>query len=103
MEKMVDLMYFGYEWETDARKLEKDFIREVEEAFPDITLNDAYDEIKGYRRSVFYSTEKEDDYLLWALCHGWFYCSFSLQTMEKGKLDKLLEKGRDVYPECYKQ
>ena len=30
----VDLVYFGYEWEDDSRKLEKEFIEEVSKAFP---------------------------------------------------------------------
>ena len=27
--KNVDLVYFGYEWEDDSRKLEKEFITEI--------------------------------------------------------------------------
>lgn len=102
----VDLVYFGYEWEDDSRKLEKEFIEEVSKAFPTAKLENAYDEIKGYRRSVFIEEEKEDDYLTYIFAHGWYGCSMTLLLMgynQKAKLDELFERVKREYPECIKQ
>lgn len=104
--KNVDLVYFGYEWEDDSRKLEKEFIEEVRKVFPIAKLENAYDDIKGYRRSVFIEEEKEDDYLTYIFAHGWYGCSMTLQLMgynDKDKLDKLFERVKREYPECIKQ
>ena len=101
----VDLVYFGYEWEDDSLKLEKEFIEEVSKAFPTAKLKNAYDEIKGYRRSVFIEEEKEDDYLTYIFAHGWYGCSMTLRLMgynDKEKLDKLFERVKREYPECIK-
>jgi len=45
---MIDLMYFGYAWEDEGPKLEKEFIELVTLAFPNVILDNAYDEIKDY-------------------------------------------------------
>lgn len=101
--KNVDLVYFGYEWEDDSRKLEKEFIEEVSTAFPDAKLEDAYDGIKGYRRSVFIEGEKEEDYLVFIIAHGWYNCSMSLQLMkDPEKVDRLIARVKQEYPECLK-
>jgi hypothetical protein len=102
MKKMLDLVYFGYCYDPESRKLEKEFIEEVEEAFPDFELQDSFDEIKGHRQSVFGDEEKKRDYQLWALCHGWFNCSLGLALLKSEELSSLVEEGRKVYPECYK-
>lgn len=103
--KNVDLVYFGYEWDVDSRKLEKEFIEEVSKAFPTAKLENTYNEIKGYRRSVFIEEEKEDDYLTYILAHGWYGCSMTLRIMgynDKEKLNKLFERVKREYPECIK-
>lgn len=101
--KNVDLVYFGYEWEDDSRKLEKEFIEEVSTAFPDAKLEDAYDEIKGYRRSVFIEEEKEEDYLMFILAHGWYNCSMSLHLMnDSEKFNRLIDRAKQEYPDCFK-
>lgn len=101
--KNVDLVYFGYEWEDDSRKLEKEFIEEVSAAFPDAKLENAYDEIKGYRRSVFIEEEKEEDYLVFIIAHGWYNCSMSLQLMKDSeKIDRLIARVKQEYPDCLK-
>ena len=102
----VDLVYFGYEWDNDSRRLEREFIEEVSKAFPTAKLKNAYDDIKGYRRSVFIEEEKEDDYLTYIFAHGWYGCSMTLQLMrynQKEKLDELFERVKREYPECVKQ
>lgn len=101
--KNVDLVYFGYEWEDDSRKLENEFIEEVSTAFPDAKLEDAYDGIKGYRRSVFIEEEKEEDYLVFIIAHGWYNCSMSLQLMKDSeKVDRLIVRVKQEYPEFLK-
>ena len=46
-----DLVYFGYDLEpkeaAEARKAEKEFMKELEERFHDVEFKDAYDSIKG--------------------------------------------------------
>lgn len=101
--KNVDLVYFGYEWDNDSRKLEKEFIEEVGTAFPDAKLEDAYDGIKGYRRSVFIEEEKEEDYLVFILAHGWYNCSMTFQLMnDSEKVDRLIARAKQEYPDCLK-
>ena len=102
--KNVDLVYFGYEWEDDSRKLEKEFIEEVSTAFPDAKLEDAYDGIKGYRRSVFIEEEKEEDYLVFIIAHGWYNCSMTLRFMNMNnseKVNRLIDRAKQEYPECF--
>lgn len=102
----VDLVYFGYEWEDGSHGLEKEFIEQVSKAFPTAKLKNAYDDIKGYRRSVFIEEEKEDDYLTYIFAHGWYGCSLTLQLMfcnEQEKFYKLYERVKREYPECIKQ
>lgn len=101
--KHIDLVYFGYTWEEDSLRLEKEFMEEVSQTFPTAKLEDAYDDIKGYRRSVFLEPEKEDDYLIFVIAHGWYWCSMSLQMMgynQESKLLELLERARKAHPEC---
>lgn len=101
----ADLVYFGYEWDNDSRRLEREFIEEVSKAFPTAKLKNAYDDIKGYRRSVFIEEEKKDDYLTFIFAHGWFGCSMTLQLMaynDKNRLNKLYERVKREYPECIK-
>lgn len=101
----VDLVYFGYEWDNDSARLEKEFIKEVGTAFPTAKLEIAYDSIKGYRRSVFIEEEKKDDYLTFIFAHGWYGCSMTLRLMginQKEKLEELFERVKREYPECFK-
>ena len=101
----MDLVYFGYTWEPESSKLEKEFIEEIKTAFPEIRLENAYDSIKGYRQSVFIEESKTDDYLVYIMAHGWFGCSFTLQLMQYNnatKLKELFERVKSEYPECLK-
>lgn len=78
----------------------------VSKAFPTAKLKNAYDDIKGRRRSVFIEEEKEDDYLTFILAHGWYGCSMTLQLMgynQKEKLGELFERVKREYPECLKR
>lgn len=101
----MDLVYFGYTWEPESSKLEKEFIEEIKTAFPEIRLENAYDSIKGYRQSVFIEESKTDDYLVYIMAHGWFGCSLTLQLMQYNnatKLKELFERVKSEYPECLK-
>ena len=99
---MTDLMYFGYEWESDSYPLQEEFIKEVKENFHDVKLEDAYDSIKGLRQSVYVDKEKEEDYFVWLFCHGWYNCSFALGVAKQEEIDRYVKKGRERYPECVK-
>lgn len=104
-ENFADLVYFGYIYEDDSHLLQKEFIEEVTKEFPEIRLKDSYDDIKGYRQSVYISEDKEEDYLVWAFCHGWLNCSMTLTMKamnDKEFMAKIFEKGKIKYPECFK-
>jgi len=101
---MMDLVYFGYEWESDSRSLEQEYIKEVKEAFPDVQLKNSYDEIKGYRQSVYLDENRKEDYLVWALAFGWFNCSMTLTLLirqDEEKALELIEKAKEKYPEKF--
>ena len=103
--KNVDLMYFGYTWEEDSQILEKIFIDEVSKKFPTVKFENAFDDIKGYRQSVFLEENLEDDYLTFILAHGWLNCSMTLQLLmynNKEKLSDLFDRVKSEYPECLK-
>lgn len=101
----MDLVYFGYAWEGDSSALEREFIEEIKTAFPEIRLENAYDDIKGHRQSVFIEESKTDDYLVYIMAHGWLNCSMTLQLMKYNnatKLKELFERVKKEYPECLK-
>ena len=101
----MDLVYFGYTWEPESSKLEREFIKEIKTAFPEIRLENAYDDIKGHRQSVFIEESKADDYLVYIMAHGWLNCSMTLQLLmydNKKKFEELFERIKKEYPECLK-
>ena len=99
----IDLLYFGYEWEEDSKKNETDFIQEFENKVPGIELRDAFDEIKGYRRSVWCETEQQkEDYFTWVLAHGWYNASLNLALMDLEDVKKYIEIVKVKYPEAIK-
>ena len=102
----MDLMYFGYEYESDSRGFEIEFKKEIKKKFKDVELKDAYDSIKGYRQEVYISKELEEDYYLWLMVNGWFEMSLNLQLMMMGKKDefkRLIELAKSKYPESFKK
>ena len=106
MEKTMDLMYFGYDYEDDSRGLEIDFKKEVKEKFDSVELKDAYDQIKGYRQEVYLPTELKEEYNIWLIANGWFKMSMNLQlTMmgEKEEFRRLIDLTKIKYPEAFKK
>jgi hypothetical protein len=106
----MDLMYFGSGWgeEAEATKFQQDFIKEVQEAFPDVVLKDAYDEIKGYRQEVHVDDDQEDNYYSFLIGRGWFEMSLIMQIvmMSKEKHDdfhKWYELAKQQYPQSFKK
>lgn len=89
---MTDLMYFGYEWESDSYHLQEMFLKEVKEKFPDIKLKDAYDSIKGFRQAVYVEKGNEEDYFVWLFCHGWYNCSFALRVSKQEEMNRYVKK-----------
>lgn len=104
--KMMDLVYFGYAYETDSKKLENEFMEEIKVKFPECDLKDAYDEIKGYRREVILPDEKKDDYYSWVFAFGWAECSLSANLMMMGddanSARKYIAMAKSQYPENFK-
>lgn len=105
---MMDIMYFGYEWDKDSRQNEIDFINEIKEKFPNVKLKNAYDSIKGYRQEVWLDDNQEDDYMAFLLGKGWFEMSMSLQidmmTKERNdQVKKWIDLTRIQYPESFKK
>lgn len=104
----MDLMYFGYEWDTNSRQYQIDFIKEVKEKFPNVKLKNAYDSIKGYRLEVWLDDNQENDYMAFLIGKGWLDFSLTLQIdmMVKEKHDKVMEwieLAKKLYPESFKK
>jgi hypothetical protein len=106
MEKTMDLIYFGYNYEEDSRGLEIDFKKEVKEKFDSVELKNAYDQIKGYRQEVYLPNELKEDYYMWLISEGWFQMSMNLQLTMQGDTEefkRLIEVTKIKYPEAFKK
>ena len=101
--EMVDLMYFGYEWDEGSKEADQEFIKEFSADFPDGKLQDAFDDIKGYRRTVYVDKAAKEDYLVWVLAKGWYGSSMTIMLMEKEDVDKLVDIIRIKYPEAIRE
>lgn len=101
----LDLLYFGYEWESDSEKLESDFITEIKERFPNVELKDAFDEIKSYRQEVYLDETEEDNYFAWLIAFGWLDASLTGQLilMDREEYLMYLELAKTQYPENFKK
>jgi hypothetical protein len=106
---MMDLIYFGrgYGDEIHAKEYQEDFIKEIKENFPDVRLEDSYDEIKGYRQSVFIDDEKKDDYMAYLIGKGWIDFSLTLQIAmmdkdEQKDAKRWFKIAKEKYPEAFK-
>ena len=102
-----DLMYFGYESDTDSKKDETDFITEIKEKFPNVELKNAYDNIKGYRQEVYLEKNESDNYWAWLIAYGWLELSLTGQLMlmskrEKDRLMKYINLAKSQYPQNFK-
>jgi len=106
MEKTMDLMYFGYDYEDDSRVLEIDFKKEVKEKFGSVELKNAYDQIKGYRQEVYLPIELKENYYMWLIAEGWFQMSMNLQLTMQGNTEefkRLIELTKIKHPEAFKK
>ena len=104
---MMDLMYFGYEWDDNSPKFESDFKEEIVKTFPDVKLIDAYDSIKGCRQEVHLPEDQEDNYLSWIIGNGWLNMSFTMQIMmmDKERVDefkRIFALAKEQYPHAFK-
>jgi hypothetical protein len=105
--KYQDLMYFGYEWDTDSKEAETVFIAEIQERFPQVELKNAYDNIKGYRREVYLEEAETDNYWAWLIAFGWLELSFGGQLMlmdkdSEERLRKYINLAKSQYPTKFK-
>jgi hypothetical protein len=103
-----DLLYFGYEFDTDSKKHETDFIAEIKEKFPNVQLKNAYDSIKGYRQEVYLDKTDADNYWAWLIAFGWLDFSFTGQLMQMNKdliadLRRYIDLAKSQYPQNFKQ
>jgi len=108
MEKMMDLMYFGYDYEDDSRQFEIDFKKEIKEKFDNVELRNAYDSIKGYRQEVYLNKDQKDNYQTWLIGKGWFEMSLNMQLMMmnkdlKDEFKRIFELTKIEYPEAFKK
>ena len=116
MEKLEyqDLVYFGYDWSDDAkenRQAQFDFIAEIKKDFPNVRLEDAYDNIKGFRQEVYLEESESDNYFSWLIGKQWFEMSLTMQLImmstgrepdQKEKFEKYLALAKKQYPEVFK-
>ncbi len=108
----MDLLYFGYDFgETESKKHEEEFIKEIREKFPNVKLQDAYDSIKGYRQEVYLEKENKDNYFSWLFGKGWFEMSMTMQLImmtsgtepeQKILFDRYFKLAKTQYPEAFK-
>ena len=109
-----DLLYFGYDWSDESaenRKAQFDFIKEIKEKFPNVLLEDAYDNIKGFRQEVYLEEAENDNYFSWLIGKQWFEMSMTMQLImmsagrepeQKEKFDKYFSLAKKQYPESFK-
>ena len=105
---MMDIIYFGngYEKDDPARYYEQEFIKEVKEFFPNVQLKNAYDEIKGYRQSVFLDDTQKDEYMSYLIGKGWveFSLTFQIALMseeKKNDIERRFKMAKEKYPEAF--
>lgn len=101
---MQDLIYFGYTWDEDSSNLETSFIEEIKEAFPQVKLVDAFDDIKGFRQEVHLPEEEKDNYLAWLMGNGWWNLSLTMQLIKMGNISefkRLFELTKKQYPKSF--
>ena len=112
----TDLLYFGYDYigeeGEESKKFQSDFILEIKEKFPSVKLQDAYNEIKGYRQEVYLPKEQRDDFFAYLVAYGWYEFSLTLEMLklssaEDSESKKLfmyyIDKAKEQYPNNFKQ
>lgn len=104
---MTDIVYFGYEYETDSHNLENEFKETIIKAFPDVKLIDRYDDIKGYRQEVNLPDETKDNYLAWIIGNGWINSSLTTNLMmldndKYDELERILKITKEQFPNSFK-
>jgi hypothetical protein len=106
---MIDLMYFGNSFDNyEGPKIEKEFIELVTLAFPNVKLDNAYDEIKGYRQQVEIPDEQQDEYLAWIIGEGWGHMSLVIKVLklekdENGEFYRIYKIAKEKYSESFKK
>ena len=107
----IDLLYFGYYGDKDSGENQSSFIKEITERFPNVNLEDAFDDIKGYRQEVYLDKANEKNYYSWLFAKQWFECSMTMQLClmsqddleEKAKFEKYFSLAKQQYPEEFKK
>jgi len=104
----TDLLYFGYHWEPESKKLQSDFIDAIKQKFEHVKLENAFDDIKGYRQVVHLDKESKDNFFAWLIGDGWIDCSMSLQLLMMSKEDKdtfmkYFNLAKEQYPDSFKK
>lgn len=100
-------MYFGSAYEPKTSDFEKDFISEIKAVFPNVTLKDAYDDIKGYRQEVHIDESDKDNYFSFLIGKGWYQMSLTMSIAlrsesEKENSDRWISLAKKQYPEAFK-
>lgn len=101
----MDLMYFGYFYEPESEKYEAEFKTEFAKKFPDGQLQNAQDEIKGYRQQVILPDNQSDEYFCWLMAFGWFEMSLTLEVMcrtDPRDYKRYIELTKQKYPDNFK-
>lgn len=105
--KYIDLVYHGYEWDEDSVKYQNEFRELIKKNFPEITMEDAYDSIKGYRTCVYAPESFDMDvYVSFLLAFGFSDQSFCFLCSDKDKLpseQKIIDILRERWPEALKE
>lgn len=84
---MKDLVYFGYDFSggeesRNNRARQEEYNLRIKTLFPEAVLEDAYDQIKGFRTAVELPEDKKDEYFIFMIGEGWFGNSLNLLVMK---------------------
>ena len=77
-DQIMDVIYLGEDADRDEFKTA--FAKE----FPDITIEDDYDDVHQWRSAIHYSPTLRDRIMIWLIREGWASSSIHIQFMIKG-------------------
>ncbi len=104
---MNDLIYLGNDWEKDY-DLKVKFLSDIQKKFPEVVLENADDDIKGFRESITLQDNHKEDYLSWLVGSGWYNNSLQFQLIlldpdRKLELKTSVDLAKRQYPDVFKK
>lgn len=102
-----DIVYHGYEWEENSIKDQEEYRNLMAKYFPEIKIEDAFDDIKGYR-TQFYADGNFDKKIYYAFLYafGFYQCSLSFLMEKESDIpseEELLSIVKERWNDCLKE